>query len=177
MSRRLLDNGHSVLIVCGSFVGADTGLEGPFKNGKRRGNVDGIEVIELELSYGNSDGFLKRTFTMFKYFIRATGLVFTEKYDLVFATSTPLTVGIPGVCARWLRKKPFVFEVRDLWPELPKAMKVISNPIILGLMSALEWVTYHSAMHVIALSPGIYDGVARRGVDKGLITLIPNGCD
>jgi glycosyltransferase involved in cell wall biosynthesis len=177
MSKRLLQRGHSVTVVCGSFVGADTGLEGPFKNGLRRGLVDGIDVIELDLSYGNSDGFFKRTSVMFRYFIRAVGLVFTEKYDLVFATSTPLTAGIPGIVARWFRGKPFVFEVRDLWPELPKAMGVINNPLILSLMSALEWMSYHSANHVVALSPGIADGIQRRGVSKNGITLIPNGCD
>jgi glycosyltransferase involved in cell wall biosynthesis len=177
MSKRLLQRGHSVSVVCGSFVGADTGLDGPFKNGLRRGLVDGIDVIEFDLRYGNSDRFFKRTIVMFKYFIRAVGLVFTEKYDLVFATSTPLTAGIPGIFARWFKGKPFVFEVRDLWPELPKAMGVIKNPLILGLMSVLEWASYHSASHLVALSPGIADGIERRGIPKQSITLIPNGCD
>ena len=98
-------------------------------------------------------------------------LVFTEKYDLVFATTTPLTAGIPGIVARWLRNKPFIFEVRDLWPELPKAMGVITNPFILGLMSMLEWVSYHSAHHVIALSPGIAKGIEKRGIAWDKISL------
>ena len=95
MAKRLLAKKHSVTLVCGSFIGADTGLRSDFKNGRRRGNVDGIDVIELDLSYGNSDGFLSRILTMVRYFYKATKFCFTEKYDLVFASSTPLTAGIP----------------------------------------------------------------------------------
>lgn len=177
MSRCLIKRGHEVTLICGSYLGSDTGLVGPFMNGQRRGVVDGIDVIELELAYANADGFLKRTITFFKYVLGGLKLVFTEKYDLVFATTTPLTAGIPGIVARWLRNKPFIFEVRDLWPELPKAMGVITNPFILGLMSVLEWVSYHSAHHVIALSPGIAKGIEKRGIALDKISLVPNGCD
>jgi len=100
-----------------------------------------------------------------------------ESYDLVFATSTPLTAGIPGIFARWFRRKPFVFEVRDLWPELPRAMGVMKNPVLLWLMKLLEWISYHSANHIIGLSPGIEKGIERRGVKKREIGMIPNGCD
>ena len=177
MSRRLVNRGHQVTIICGSYLGSNTGLAGPFTNGQRRGFVDGIEVIELGLEYSNADGFTKRTFTFLKYVTRGLKLVFTEEYDLIFATTTPLTVGIPGIVARWLKSKPFVFEVRDLWPELPKAMGVITNPFALGLMSLLEWVSYHSAHHVVALSPGIAKGVEKRGIAPSKISLIANGCD
>jgi glycosyltransferase involved in cell wall biosynthesis len=177
MSRRLIERGHQVTVICGSYLGSDTGLSGMFVNGQRRGFVEGIEIIELGLEYSNTDGFIKRSITFLKYVIRGLKLVFTESYDLVFATTTPLTAGIPGVVARWFRNKPFVFEVRDLWPELPKAMGVITNPVILGLMSMLEWVSYHSAHHVVSLSPGIAKGVEKRGVSQTKISLIPNGCD
>ena len=177
MSRCLVERGHEVTLICGSYLGSDTGLVGPFTNGQRRGIVDGINVIELKLAYANTDGFLKRARTFFKYALGGLKFVFTEKYDLVFATTTPLTAAIPGIVARWLRNKPFIFEVRDLWPELPKAMGVITNPFVLGLMSVLEWVSYHSAHHVIALSPGIAKGIEKRGVASDKISLIPNGCD
>jgi len=177
MSRCLIDRGHEVTLICGSYLGSDTGLVGPFTKGQRRGVVDGIDVIELELAYANTDGFLKRARTFFKYVLGGLKLVFTEKYDLVFATTTPLTAGIPGIVARWFRNKPFVFEVRDLWPELPRAMGVITNPFILGVMSLLEWVSYHSAHHVIALSPGIAKGIEKRGIASDKISLVPNGCD
>ena len=99
------------------------------------------------------------------------------KCDLVFATTTPLTAGIPGIVARWIKRKPFVFEVRDLWPELPRAMGVITNPVVLAGLSFLEWASYRSANRCIALAPGIADGIAARGVSRNKIATISNGCD
>ena len=178
MSRALADQGHSVSIICGSYKGGDTGLHHSFKKGIRRGEVsNNIEVIELELPYRNSDNFRQRSITFFKYVFSSVKLIFSESYDIVIATSTPLTVCIPGIFARWLKRKPFVFEVRDLWPELPKAMKVITNPIIIKLMSTLEWISYYSANHIIALSPGIAQGILKKGVPTEKISMIPNGCD
>lgn len=177
MARRLIARGHQVTMVCGSYGGGDTGLVQPFVGGKRRGHVDGIDIIEFDLAYSNSDGFLKRAMTFVTFAMRSIGLALTERYDLVFATTTPLTAGIPGIFVRWLRGKPFIFEVRDLWPELPKAMGVIRNPLVLWAMSILEWVSYRSAHRLIGLSPGIVDGIAKRGVARDRIALIPNGCD
>lgn len=177
MARRLIARGHQVTMVCGSYGGGNTGLTMPFVKGKRRGTVDEIDIIEFNLAYSNSDGFVKRGLTFIKFALRSIGLALTERYDIVFATTTPLTAGIPGIFARWLKRKPFVFEVRDLWPELPKAMGVIKNPIVLKAMSILEWASYKSADRLIGLSPGIVDGIAQRGISRENIALIPNGCD
>ncbi len=177
VAKRLIARGHEVLIVCGSAGRGHTGLDAPFVHGRRRGIEEGIEILELDLGYSNSDGFLKRTVAFLKFASRGIGIALTERYDLLFATTTPLTAGIPGIFARWLRAKPFVFEVRDLWPDLPKAMGVIRNPVVLGAMSLLEWASYHSAHALIGLSPGIVEGIERRGVASWRITLVPNGCD
>ena len=177
MARKLIDRGHQVTMVCGSFSGGNSGLSGPFAKGLRRGTVDGIDVIELDLSYSNSDSFAKRVITFLKFAMRSVDLAFTEAYDILFATTTPLTAGIPGILARWLRGKPFVFEVRDLWPELPRAMGVITNPLVLWAMGVLEWASYRSAHRLIGLSPGIVEGIAHRGVPRERITMVPNGCD
>jgi len=177
MARRLVAQGHQVTMVCGSYGGGNTGLAGPFLSGKREGKVEGIDVIEFDLAYANSDGFLKRAVSFLKFALRSIGVALTARYDLVFATTTPLTAGIPGIFARWLRNKPFVFEVRDLWPELPKAMGVIRNPVVLWGMSLLEWASYRSAHRLIGLSPGIVEGIVSRGVDPSNVAMIPNGCD
>jgi glycosyltransferase involved in cell wall biosynthesis len=177
MARRLLARGHEVTMVCGSYGGGETGLKQPFTGGCRRGTVDGIDIIEFDLAYANTDGFARRIMTFLKYALRSVGLVFTERYDVLFATTTPLTAGIPGILARWLFGKPFVFEVRDLWPDLPRAMGVIRNPVALWAMGVLEWASYRSAHRLIGLSPGIVDGIARRGVPRERIALVPNGCD
>lgn len=177
MARKCIANGHQVLMVCGSYGNGHTGLDTPFYDGFRRGYVDGIEVIEFDLSYSNSTPFLKRIIVFLKFMNRAIKIALTEKVDLIFATTTPLTVAIPGIVAKWLRDIPFVFEVRDLWPEIPRAMKVIRSPIVLFALSVLEWASYKSADRLIALSPGIKEGIARRGIKEDRIAMIPNGCD
>ncbi|HMG46755.1 MAG TPA: glycosyltransferase family 4 protein [Allosphingosinicella sp.] len=177
MARRLIDRGHRVTMVSGQHKGCTTGLEGPFHHGIRRGMVDGIDVIEVDLPYSNSLSLVSRSWTFLRFVLRTIALVFREDYDVLFATTTPLTVGVAGIVGRWLRRKPFVFEVRDLWPELPRAMGIIRNPVLLGALSALEWASYRSATRLIGLSPGIVDGIARRGVPRDRISMVSNGCD
>ena len=177
MAQSLIRNGHQVTMVCGSFGAGQTGLEQPFNKGMRRGMVDGIEVIEFELPYSNSLSFLQRILIFLSFAFKSIKVALFEKYDVLFATTTPLTAGIPGIFAKWFRRKPFVFEVRDLWPELPKAMGVIKNPVVLWLMSVLEWTSYHSADRLIGLSPGIVEGIVKRGINPEKVASIPNGCD
>jgi len=177
MARRLIERGHEVTMVCGSSGSGDTGLAGGFRHGRRSGIVDGIMVVEFDLLYSNYDGFLKRSLTFLRFALRSIWLTITEKYDLVFATSTPLTAGLPGIATCVFRQKPFVFEVRDLWPELPREMEVITNPLVLKAMSILEWLSYHCAKGCIGLSPGIVGGIKRRGIADKNVVMIPNGCD
>lgn len=177
MARKLIERGHQVLMVCGRSEGGMTGLSMEYQNGLRRGFVDGIEVIEFDLSYSNADGLFKRSLTFLKFALRSIRLAMIERYDVLFATTTPLTAGIPGIVARWLRGKPFVFEVRDLWPELPRAMGVIRNPLVLWAMSVLEWTSYRSAHRLVGLSPGILEGITHCSVPRERIALVPNGCD
>ena len=177
MAQALIREGHRVTMVCGSHGLGGPGLTQPFERGQRRGEVDGIDVIEFDLSYGNADSLLKRSWTFLRYALGGAVVALREPCDLIFATTTPLTVGIPALAARWLRGKRYVFEVRDLWPELPRAMGVIRNPVVLALLSALEWLSYRSADRCVALSPGIADGIAMRGVSPDRIQMVPNGCD
>ncbi|WP_180057308.1 glycosyltransferase family 4 protein [Acinetobacter sp. YH12090] len=177
MAKNMIDQGHKVTMVCGNSGRAQTGIDTPFSNGVRRGIVDGIEIIEFDLPYSNQLSLLKRAMVFFNFAFKSIKLVFTEKYDIVFATSTPLTAGIPGIFAKWFKRKKFVFEVRDLWPELPKAMGVVKNPIVLWMMSILEWMSYHSADRLVGLSPGMVDGIIKRGINPNKVTSIPNGCD
>lgn len=176
MARALLREGHSVTMVCGSYGQGKTGLSGGFQWGRRRGVVDGIDVIEFDLNYTNDMGVLRRMGVFAKFALGSIGVALREPADVVFATTTPLTAGIPGIFSRFLKRKRFVFEVRDLWPELPRAMGM-RNPLLLGAMSALEWVSYRLADRLVGLSPGIVEGIARRGVAKERIAMVPNGCD
>src|SRR5690606_2782983 len=93
--------------------------------------------------------------------------------DLVISTSTPLTVGFPALMLKWFKKTPYIFEVRDLWPEVPIQMGVLNNPIIRGAAKWFEKTIYRNATHVITLSPGMREGVVKY-IDKAKTSMIPN---
>ena len=175
-ARVLIARGHQVTVVCGAH--AQSGLELPYDASWdwHRGDVDGIDVISLPLTYANRDSHLRRGWTFLRFALRSVGLALQLDYDLAFATSTPITAVIPGLAAKWFRGKPFVFEVRDLWPELPRALG-LRNPFVLGGMSLLEFLGYRSADACIGLSPGIVDGIRARADERLPVAMIPNGCD
>jgi glycosyltransferase involved in cell wall biosynthesis len=163
-------------MVCGANSLAGVHLPVDDSSQLARGVVDGIDVVALPLPYSNRDGLTRRTLVFLRFAWRSVRLALREDYDIVFATSTPLTAALPGILARWLRRKPFVFEVRDLWPELPRALGM-KNPLLLGGMSVLEWTAYHSSTAAVGLSPGIVEGIRRRGPRGLSVAMIPNGCD
>ena len=175
-ARALRARGHRVTMVCGAH--ALSGLDLPYDaaHGWHRGDVDGIDVISLPLAYSNRDSLLRRGLTFFRFAWRSVRLALELDYDLAFATSTPLTAALPGLAAKWARGKPFVFEVRDLWPELPRALG-LRDPFVLGGMSLLELLSYRSADACVGLSPGIVEGIRARADARLPVVMIPNGCD
>ena len=175
-ARALIARGHQVTLVCGAHE--LSGLDLPYDEarGWHRGNVDGIDVISLPLAYSNRDSLVRRGLAYVRFALRSVRLALTLDCDLVFATSTPITAVIPGLAAKWLRGKPFVFEVRDLWPELPRALG-LRNPFLLGGMSLLEFLGYRSADACIGLSPGIVEGIRSRADERQSVAMIPNGSD
>ena len=176
LAKKLIEKGHKVTMVCGKTVELDL----PIKKSETisKGNIDGINVIQINLSYSNKDGLFKRAIGFLKFAFNGIKIINKEKFDLVFATSTPLTAGIPALWMKIFNKnsKKFIFEVRDLWPELPKALG-LKNKFLLWGMKVLESSSYNRSDGCIGLSPGICDGI-HKTLNKDIpVTMIPNGCD
>ncbi len=174
MARRLIERGHSLTMVCGASD--DLGLVDRYSKNVLKGNIGGIDILQISLPYSNKDGIAKRTLIFIRFALLGIKIALKEDYDLVFATSTPLTAGIPGLFAKWFRGKKFIFEVRDLWPELPRALGM-KSPFLLWGMGFLEWLSYRFADGCIGLSPGICEGIAKRSQKGKPIEMVPNGCD
>jgi glycosyltransferase involved in cell wall biosynthesis len=174
MAQQLIRREHTVTMVCGEAVKLNLPVT-KIKN-VYRGNIDNIDVIQIALPYSNKDNLLKRTITFLRFAWKGIQIALKEEYDVLFATSTPLTAGIPGIMTKIFRKKKFIFEVRDLWPELPRALG-LKNLFLIAGMSFLEWLTYHKADACIGLSPGICTGIKKRSQKGKPIAMIPNGCD
>jgi glycosyltransferase involved in cell wall biosynthesis len=179
MARHLVENGHRVTMVFGESPRLKSPLiDIPYKKGTRRGKYEGIDLIEFDLHYNNRMGLIRRSIVFLKYSLRSIRLIFKEDFDLAFATSTPITTGIPGIIMKSFgRKKSFVFEVRDLWPELPREMGVIKNKFTLWALEILESLSYNKADACVALSPGIEKGIRKKLKTNKPVYLIPNGCD
>ncbi|HEU4348909.1 MAG TPA: glycosyltransferase family 4 protein [Actinoplanes sp.] len=169
-ARRLVARGHTVHVITTDIT------PGKRAFGWRETLDDGVHVHWYSVPYSNTMSFARRIRAFAEFMVLATAKAARLKADLVFATSTPLTVAVPGVLAARLRRAPFVFEVRDLWPEVPIEMGALRNPAARKLAGALANFAYRNAVEVIALSPGMAAGVtARRRTTP--ITVIPNAAD
>ena len=136
-----------------------------------------ISIHWLPLKYSNNLKFLERlkVFIIFawKSYFKAVKI----KGDIVFASSTPLTISIPAIYTSKKKKIPMVFEVRDLWPSIPIAMKILKNPISIYLARLLELWSYKNSNSIIALSPEMKKGIVSRDIDPKKIAVITNSCD
>ncbi len=174
MAQRLLRAGHRVTMICGKYDIGDSSIEASQRI--TDSEVDGIRVIRVAEPYANKMSLPRRALAFGRFARTATKIVGQLDADLVFATSTPLTVGIPGRKGAARLGVPFVFEVRDLWPEIPIAMG-IRNPFVIWYMRRLERTTYRAAAAVIALAPGIKEGICRTGYPTDRVVVIPNCSD
>ena len=177
IARELVKNGHEVHLICLNDERAETGLSSPFKNGLREGYTDGIKITEINFNYSNHLNIIERSFIFLKYSLISSILALRKDYDLVFASSTPLTAAFPGIIFKLFKGRKFIFEVRDLWPEVPVALGVIKNPLIIFFLKILERVAYLSADKCIGLAPGICSGIQNKGISRKKITMIPNASD
>jgi glycosyltransferase involved in cell wall biosynthesis len=118
--------------------------------------------VEFAVPYGNEMSPARRVASFAAYGIRAawTGMRLPRP-DVVFGSSTPLTVpAVAALVARW-HGVPWVFEVRDLWPDFPVQMGAVRHPLARRALYALERRLYRSADHVLALSPDMTEHVQR----------------
>ncbi|WP_036153536.1 glycosyltransferase family 4 protein [Maribacter forsetii] len=165
-SLELLKNGHKVTVI-------SLGKE----NKKRfeRKTVDGIDVIYVRVPYSQTMSIASRLKSFLHFMFFSTYLALKEKnIDFVIATSTPLTIGFPALVLKKLKKIPYLFEVRDLWPEVPIQMGGLNNKTAIKLAKWFERSIYKNASHVIALSPGMQEGVLKEGTPNSKVSMIPN---
>lgn len=171
MGKRLVAAGHEVHIIT-SWT-EDTEHTDWFEE-----NIDGIHTYWYPNSYNNAMSFSERIKAFIKFAqaasLKATSL---KEADIIFATSTPLTIAIPAIIASKVLKKPMVFEVRDLWPEIPIAIGALKNPLLKTVAKRLESWAYKNSSAIIALSPGMKDGIVKTGYPSSHVAVIPNSSD
>jgi len=174
MARRLAATGHEITLLTSSAFLDESRAPGP---GWHVHEIEGVRVEVYRLPYSNRDAFPRRIRKFLAFMWACTRRARGHRADVVFATSAPLTIAVPGLLAKGKLRAPLVFEVRDLWPELPIAVGALRNPLLIAAARWLERRAYHGSARVVALSPGMADGVAATGYPRERISVIPNSCD
>lgn len=177
-ARRWVAAGHRVTMLTSVAQMTEEDLGGPPKRLVTRLQIDGIDIVALNVRYRQSMGIVRRVWAFVRFMMLATWTALRVKHvDKVYATSTPLTVGIPALAGWWLRRRAYVFEVRDVWPAVPIAMGVIRNRLLIRLLLRLERTIYRGAQAIVALSPGM-EACVRERVDAGKrVVTVPNCAD
>lgn len=179
-AQKLIQRGHQVTMVSGGERSAFN-LPATKKKNVYRGDVAGIDVIQIHVPYSNNDGKLARAKAFLRYSVKSVYYALHEDYDLAFCTTTPLTSGIPGLFSKWFRKKKFVFEIRDFWPDSTKTLFAAVGkkyPWYLDWgLSFLGNLCYRTADACIGLAPGICEAIRAHCQAEKRVDLIPNGCD
>jgi glycosyltransferase involved in cell wall biosynthesis len=165
-ARRFVAAGHEVTMLTAGAGGRRT--------------VDGIEVVELrgglaDYVEGTRLSYPRRALSFLRFGLgSALAAVRGPRPDVVYATSPPLTIALPGLAAARRYRAPLVFEARDLWVEGAVQMGALRNPLLRTTARRLERLVHRKAEELIVLSPGQYEGVVDAGAAPERVTLVPN---
>lgn len=169
LARRFVEAGHQVQIVTSDCAPAE-GRTDWYET-----SHEGFTVHWLPNRYDNKMSYAARIRAFFRFALKAKQKAASLPADLIFATSTPLTIAIPAVRAARKLKIPMVFEVRDLWPEVPIQVGAIRNPMLKFAARRLEQYAYRNAKRIVTLAPGMKDGVVATGYPEDHVAMVPNG--
>ncbi|MCA9119937.1 MAG: glycosyltransferase family 4 protein [Planctomycetaceae bacterium] len=139
--------------------------------------IDGIRVIRLWSYITANKGFFKRTLDYVSYMVMAVLFAWRyPKFDVILATSPQFFTALAGYLVSRLRRRPWVFELRDLWPESIRAVGA-SNSRVLDLLENLELFLYRKADRIVALTNSFRRNLVARGIESRKIDVVPNGVD
>lgn len=166
ISKALIAKGHKVVMICSTNKNHPiSGIE----------IIDGIEVHYVKNDYSNYMSPLAKVKSFVSFLQKSIKEATKQKnVDLVFATSTPLTVGGVALALKRMKHWSYVFEVRDLWPEFPIQIGAIKNPLLIKALKVFEKKIYKHSNHIVALSPGMKEGVINTGIPEEKVSMVPN---
>lgn len=141
-------------------------------------NLTGIRVIRVWTYITANEGFLKRILDYLSFMVSAfLAALFVPKVDIVIGTSPQFFTA----CAAWVTAKvkrvPFVFELRDLWPESIKAVGAMQDSFAIRLFERVEMFLYRQATRIVSVTESFKHILVGRGIDAGKIEVITNGVD
>jgi glycosyltransferase involved in cell wall biosynthesis len=157
-ARNWVEQGHEVTVVTSIYSKSDLKATKLIEDQY----FDGIKVKVLRIYMDNKQSVLKRIGSFVQYSVLSSYYALTLKADVVIASSGPITVGLPGLLAHYIRGRKLIFETRDLWPEGAIELGIIKNPILKKMSYWLEEQSYKASSYIVTLSPGMTQNIQKR---------------
>src|SRR5215216_1878074 len=178
MAQYLRERGHELVIVA-SDLNYQTGQRTVERHGLFTEQViDGVRVLRSYIYPVLYRSYFWRIVSFFSFMLSSVGTALSVKdADLIMGTTPQLFQALSAWFVAFIRRKPFLLEVRDLWPEFGISMGVITNPIVIALARWLERFLYARATHILVNSPAYKEYIRAKGVPGSKITYIPYGTD
>lgn len=182
ITKQWADEGHQIQVIAGMmhYTSSEkrTEYKGKWFVKKKQGAV---EVMRCHVSESYNSNFIGRLWAYFSFVFSSiwAGLFrINGNYDVIIVTSPPLFIGISGYIISLFKRTPYVFEIRDLWPESAIDTGVVTNKFIIKLAFSLEKFIYKKAILINVLTPAFRDELIRKkGIAADKIIFIPNAAD
>lgn len=140
--------------------------------------IDGIKVIRVWSYIAANAGFSKRILDYLSYMITSfLASFFIRKVDIVVGTSPQFFTAVSALLVSVFKRKPYVLEIRDLWPESIKVVGVMKQSTLLNLLEKLELFLYRHADRIVVVTNSFKDNLVKRGIDVKKISVVTNGVD
>ncbi|MGO9018932.1 MAG: glycosyltransferase family 4 protein [Syntrophobacteraceae bacterium] len=178
-TKRWVDAGHKVTVLTCAPNHPRGILYPGYKNRLFQWDtLEGIRILRVFTFLSPNAGFMRRTLNYFSYMLSATLLsTLVGKVDIVVSTSPQFFCGMAGLWVSLLKRKPWVLEIRDLWPESIMAVRQVINPILIRFLEGLTTFLYKSADHIISVTHSFTQHIAKRGISGERISVLTNGVD
>lgn len=182
MAKVWVEEGHSITVLAGMIHYNGTEKRPEYKGKWFKENYQHkIRVIRSHVSETYNTNFKGRLFAYFSFVLSSlwSGIFKTkEKYDVIIVTSPPLFVGITAYLLSRIKRIPFIFEVRDLWPESAIDTGVLKSKLIIKMAFWFEKFIYRKASKIVVLTPAFKQIlIENKKINENKIELIPNAAD
>ncbi len=178
LAQYLRARGHELVIVA-SDLNYQTGQ----RTVERRGlfaeqNIDGVRVLRAYIYPALHRSYFWRIVSFISFMFSSIWTAFQVKdVDLIMGTTPPIFQALSAWFVAFVRRKPFLLEVRDLWPEFIVSMGVFTNPVLIQLARWVELFLYARATRILVNSPAYKNYMLGKGVPADKVTYIPYGAD
>ena len=180
LSRHWVKQGHRITVLT-AMPNHPTGVVPPEYQGKWKVQEqrDGIRVQRCWIYPAANKGFVKRILNYFSFMLSAIALGTPQvgDVDVVIGTSPQFLAAVAAFAISRIKRVPFIFEVRDLWPESIVQLGQIRNPVIIRFLEAVEMFLYRRAAHIVVVTESTARVLQERGIPAEKITVIKNGVD